>query len=650
MVLAVLQNLVISYLPLAQTLTGLSATVPFILLLVAIWFLGRARGRQAGSAAESRPFREYMDDLPPWRRALPWVIATVALGVYVTLIANEFWAGIVCTGLALSVVFLSFTVVTGLGGLVSLAQASLVSIGGVTAGLLLSHEFPFPLALVGGGVAAVIFGLVVAAPSVRLSGLAFSLATLALAFIVDQVILQIKWFSGGISGRQLMRPSYLSNDRVYATVLFVIVLVVAWLVRNLNRSISGRAMGAVRSTEMGATASGISPARAKLGLFVVSSAIAGIGGVLLGSVNGQITPNSYPTAAGIIWLAVVVTFGVRRPAAAVLAGLAYAAAPQVISWFTTSTQIPTILFGLGAINLAASPDGSVDQIGRMLRALRDWIRRRRHPVAASTVSPPADPPPPVAAKPEVGLRPAAVDLTAAVETVLIADGVTAGYGASSVLRDVSLSLRRGSITAVLGANGAGKSTLCLAIAGIVPLTSGRLTMMGKDITRMSAHGRVKSGMILVPESRGIFPALTVRENLDVWLPKGSDAKDALERFPVLAKRSGASAGNLSGGEQQMLALAPLLFRPPDLLIVDEPSLGLAPRIVSEVFALFEELRTRGCALLIVEEKTTDALRVADEVIIIEAGAVSFAGAPASLDENSVASAYLGIAAPRVEHR
>jgi ABC-type branched-subunit amino acid transport system ATPase component/ABC-type branched-subunit amino acid transport system permease subunit len=591
-----------------------------------------------------------MDDLPQWRRALPWVVATVALGVYVTLIANEFWAGIVCTGLALSIVFLSFTVVTGLGGLVSLAQASLVSIGGVTAGLLLSHQFPFPLALLGGGVAAVLFGLVVAAPSVRLSGLAFSLATLALAFIVDQVILQIKWFSGGISGRQLVRPSYLSNDRVYATVLFVIVLIVAWVVRNLNRSISGRAMGAVRSSEMGATASGISPARAKLGLFVVSSAIAGIGGVLLGSVNGQITPNSYPTAAGIVWLAVVVTFGVRRPAAAILAGLAYAAAPQVISWFTSSTQIPTILFGLGAINLAASPDGSVDQIGRMLRALRDQIRRWRRPKVAAEPSEQAGraaSPPAAAGAPEVApTRPVPASV-AAPETVLIADGLRAGYGASTVLRDVSLSLRRGSITAVLGANGAGKSTLCLAIAGVVPITAGRLTMLGKDVTRLSAHGRVKAGLILVPESRGIFPALTVRENLNIWLPHGSDAKEALERFPVLAERSSASAGNLSGGEQQMLALAPLLFRPPQLLIVDEPSLGLAPRIVSELFALFEELRERGCALLIVEEKTTDALRVADEVIIIEAGVVTFAGDPASLDEQSVASAYLGIAAPPV---
>ncbi len=648
--LGVLQNMVVGYAPFAQKVTGLGATVPFIVLLVAIWFLGRDRGRKAGTAAESSMFEDYLDDVPRWRRALPWGLASAALLVYLMFFADRFWAGIIATGVALGMVFLSFVVVTGLGGMVSLAQASFVSVGAVTAGLLLSHHTPYPLAVLGGGVAAVVLGLVVAAPGIRLGGVAFALATLALAFIVDQVGLKVQSFGGGVVGRQLHRPDWgwinLSDDKTFAVVLFVLAMIVVWLVGNLRKSASGRAIGAVRSSELGATAAGISQVRAKIGLFVVSAAIAGIGGALLASVDGQVTPNSYPAATGLLWLAVAVTFGVRRPIGAVLAGILFAAGPEIIGWFTTSTRIPTILFGLGAVNLAANPEGSVAQIGRALRALRDGNRRRRGTSSVSLA--------PTAAPDELGstdvrMPPTSlgspVHLAAEDEVappLLTVVGLRAGYGSVNVLHDVDISLHRGSITAVLGANGAGKSTLCKAIAGSVAMTQGSLTMDGRDISTWAAHDRAKRGIILAPESRGIFPGLTVAENLDVWLTSKADVAKALDRFPSLAERVSLTAGNLSGGEQQMLALAPLLIRTPDVLIVDEPSLGLAPLIVAELFGLFEELRDAGCALLVVEEKSTDALRIADRVVIMEGGHAVWSGPARALDEQTVAAAYLGV--------
>ncbi|MDT4904826.1 MAG: hypothetical protein QOH52_2842 [Pseudonocardiales bacterium] len=648
--LGVLQNAVVGYFPAAQKITGLGATVPFIVLLVAIWFLGRDRGRKAGTAAESAPYEEYLDDLPAWRRILPWAVSAAALMIYVLFFANLFWAGIIATGLALSVVFLSFVVVTGLGGMVSLAQASFVSVGAVTGGLLLGHNAPYALAVIGGGVAAVVLGLIVAAPGIRLGGVAFALATLALAFIVDQVALQTNSFGGGVVGRLLIRPDYgwinLTDDRVFCVVLFVIVLIVVWVVSNLQRSASGRAISAVRSSELGATAAGISQIRAKIGLFVVSAAIAGVGGVLLASVAGQVTPNSYPAATGLLWLAIAVTFGVRRPAGAVLGGIAFAVGPQVISWFTSSTMIPTILFGLGAVNLAANPEGSVAQVGRMLRALRD----RRRAKAASTTKESATPTAAVAAGEPIGESPIVVERLAtevggtAGRPVLQALDLRAGYGSVNILDEVSVKLQAGSVLAVLGANGAGKSTLCKTIAGAVPMTGGRLLMNGEEISGTPAHVRARRGILLAPESRGIFPGLTVRENLDVWLPSRGDVAKALERFPMLAQRTSLLAGHLSGGEQQMLALAPVLIRTPEVLIVDEPSLGLAPLIVQELFALFAELRDAGCALLIVEEKSTEALGIADEVVIMEAGRIVWAGPARAVDERTVASAYLGVTA------
>jgi ABC-type branched-subunit amino acid transport system ATPase component/branched-subunit amino acid ABC-type transport system permease component len=653
--LGVLQNVVVGYAPFAQKITGLGATVPFIVLLVAIWFLGRDRGRKAGTATESSTFEDYLDDLPMWRRMLPWAVVSAALLIYLMFVADRFWAGIIATGVALGMVFLSFVVVTGLGGMVSLAQASFVSVGAVTAGLLLAHHTPYPLAVLGGGIAAVVLGLIVAAPGIRLGGVAFALATLALAFIVDQVGLKIDSFGGGVVGRQLIRPNYgwidLGNDKVFAVVLLVLVMFVVWLVGNLQKSASGRAIGAVRSSELGATAAGISQVRAKIGLFVVSAAIAGIGGALLASVDGQVTPNSYPAATGLLWLAVAVTFGVRRPIGAVLAGILFAAGPEIIGWFTTSTRIPTILFGLGAVNLAANPEGSVAQIGRMLRAVRDRRRRRK---GTGAVSLPGSPVPGELGSTDLLELPTSMGaLVNADRAYLMADDdgavpllkavdIRAGYGSVNVLHDVSINLYPGSITAILGANGSGKSTLCKAIAGSVVMTHGSLTMAGRDITTRAAHVRARQGIILAPESRGIFPGLTVAENLDVWLPAKTDVAKALDRFPALARRVSLLAGSLSGGEQQMLALAPLLIRTPDVLIVDEPSLGLAPLIVAELFGLFEELRDAGCALLVVEEKSTDALRIADRVVIMEGGHAVWNGPARALDEQTVASAYLGV--------
>ncbi len=510
--LAVVQNLVAGYLPIAQNVTGLGASVPFIALLAALWFLGRERGRRAGTAAESEATVDHADDLPQWRRTLPWVVASVLLLGYLFLGADRYWAGLISSGLALSLVFLSFVVVTGIGGMVSLAQSSFVSVAAVTAGLVMSHGMPFPLAIVLGAAAGALLGIVVAAPSLRLGSLAFALATLALAFIVDKMLLQVESFGGGVAGRPLDRPVYgpvdLNDERVFGLLLFVMVLVVVWVIHNLNRSASGRAMRAVRSSEVAAAAVGISHVRAKLSLFAVSSGIAGIGGVLMASVAGQVTPQSYPTAAGLLWLAVVVTFGIRHPGGAVLAGLAFAVGPEIIGWFTESTRLPTILFGLGAINLATNPDGMVSQVSRSLRALRDRLHpARRREGVPDRVATAAEP---VAAA-------AAVTRPSAEGADLVVTDLRSGYGATEVLHGVSVHLTRGRITALLGPNGAGKSTLAKTLAGLVPTTSGSVTFDGRPIDAWPAHRRARSGVVLAPESRGIFPGLSVTENLEVWL-------------------------------------------------------------------------------------------------------------------------------------
>ena len=218
------------------------------------------------------------------------------------------------------------------------------------------------------------------------------------------------------------------------------------------------------------------------------------------------------------------------------------------------------------------------------------------------------------------------------------ENVVAGYADCTVLRGVDLVVRPGEAVALLGANGAGKSTACAVAAGDLPATAGRVLLDGADITAWPAYRRARAGVLLAPEGRGVFPGLTVEENLRTWLP---DPAQVYERLPRLAERRAVPAGALSGGEQQLLTLAPALVRPPRVLIADEPSLGLAPLVVQQVFELFAELRERGVALLLVEEKATEALRIADRVAFMRLGRVTWTGPRAEVDDDRLTAAYLG---------
>jgi ABC-type branched-subunit amino acid transport system ATPase component len=224
--------------------------------------------------------------------------------------------------------------------------------------------------------------------------------------------------------------------------------------------------------------------------------------------------------------------------------------------------------------------------------------------------------------------------------LLTLDAVSAAYGDVQVLFGVDLALTQGTITALVGANGAGKSTLCRVLSGLMTPTSGAISLAGVDITAQPAHRRARE-LLLAPESRGIFPGLSVEENLTLRLPSSDERDQAYARFPVLGQRRKIPAGNLSGGEQQMLTMAPVMVRPPQILIADEPTLGLAPLIVAEIMTVFKELRDQGVTLLIVEERAKAVLDVADDVALLELGRIVWAGPRPDLDADMLTAIYLG---------
>jgi branched-chain amino acid transport system ATP-binding protein len=229
------------------------------------------------------------------------------------------------------------------------------------------------------------------------------------------------------------------------------------------------------------------------------------------------------------------------------------------------------------------------------------------------------------------------------------EGVSAGYGSLQILHDLSLEVRSGEVVALVGANGAGKTTTLRTISGLLRPSSGRVTFDGQDLAGVGAHEVVRRGLVMVPEGRELFGDLTVRENLDMGGFTRSQGERAgtleqvYELFPILAERRAQRAGTMSGGQQQMLAIGRALMARPQLLMLDEPSLGLAPLMVKTVFEIVGRIRETGITVLIVEQNAVRTLELADRAYVLESGSVTVSGAGLELlADKRVRSAYLGL--------
>jgi len=457
--------------------------------------------------------------------------------------------------------------------------------------------------------------------------------------------------------------------------LFLAVFgLITLMIHAFQRSSSGRSILAVRSSEVAAESVGINVNKIKIMIFGLAAAVAGVGGVMLGIFSFNVNQNTAPPLIGLFWLAIVVTFGVRRPGGALLAGLAFTCGTAVFKWIgdivpgdtaqslVTSIYFVPILSGLGAINLAQEPDGILSLAGQKKLA-KD--RAKRHALLAATeaqlegqditdvelpttaeptktelveaaVTGPVDGGTGAAGGPETVVEPAR-STTAALDL----RGVVAGYGDVQVLHGVDLALEPGTVTALLGANGAGKSTLCQVAAGALEPVRGSVWLHGDDVTSLPPYRRANDGVMFIPEARGIFPGLTVEENLSILLQTAEEREKAYERFDVLGMRRKQTAGLLSGGEQQMLSLVPALVKAPKVLIADEPTLGLAPLVGELVMDAIREISVAGTAVLLVEENARNALSAADTLMFMELGRIVWSGARDDADIDLLSSAYLG---------
>ena len=233
--------------------------------------------------------------------------------------------------------------------------------------------------------------------------------------------------------------------------------------------------------------------------------------------------------------------------------------------------------------------------------------------------------------------------------MLRVESLTSGYGRIAVLRDVSLDIAKGEMVALVGSNGAGKTTLLRAISGVQPVSGGAIVFDGNPIHALSPHARVRAGIVQVPEGRQVFAPLSVADNLRLgaWTRNdpevARDLDEVFTTFPALAEKRGIVAGALSGGQQQMLAIGRALMARPKLLLLDEPSMGLAPMLAEQILANVAALKSRGLTVLLVEQRAHAALAIADRAYVLETGRITLSGACAELREDArVREAYLGM--------
>jgi ABC-type branched-subunit amino acid transport system ATPase component/ABC-type branched-subunit amino acid transport system permease subunit len=656
--------------------TGRAGTIDLAYLAVILVALPLQRDRS--TRAESNALSSWVraGDVPPipaalrrlpevvWSRRLLYAAALAAVLLFRAAVSIEQLSLLGTVTAVYALVALSLVVLTGWTGQISLGQFAIVGVGAVAGGNLLAeaHADLF-LALLGAGVAGLVTAVALGLPALRVRGLFLPVTTLALAVSMSSYFLNPTYVKSGIPaevGRPVLLGRFDLADEGNLFLFSVAVLAGAVaVVVNLRRRRPGRALLAVRDNEWAAEARGVSLARTRLAAFAVSGALAGVaGGLHVVALNG-VSLGTYAPSLSFEAFSMVVVGGLTSVWGAILGAIALRYAQYFVSG-----ALQLIVTGAGVLFLLLVFPGGLGEAGlRVRRWGLDLIARRRGLVGCAAgdgggdtgalfegvlstegQSQPAEAVPvdERAGPPAFTVPRAAPDALpgGAGEWFLSARNLDVAYGSLQVLFGVDLDVGQGEVVALLGTNGAGKSTLVRALSGLTPLRRGSIAFDGHDVTGAAPEHLARLGVAHAPGGRGVYPGLTVGENLRLamWTFRsdrnrvGEATERVLELFPILRERAAQPAGLLSGGQQQMLALAQALAPEPRLLIIDELSLGLAPAVVEELLEVVAHLKGGGLTTILVEQSVTVALHVASRAVFLEKGTVRFSGPAADLAE------------------
>ncbi|MGC1511783.1 MAG: ATP-binding cassette domain-containing protein [Acidimicrobiales bacterium] len=632
-----------------------------VVILVALLAQRHKLSRADESALSSWVGASDMPPVPEELRHRPEVIwgrrgligAVMAVAVLVPLIMTDSQLLLLGTvAIVYSIVAISLVVLTGWAGQVSLGQFAIAGVGAVAAGQAFSrYDLDLLLALLAGAGAGALTAVVIGLPAIRIRGLFLAVTTLGFAVTMSSYFLNPTYFSS-LLPQEIERPLLLGRwslqdeTVLYYLCLAVLVDIVA-LVWMMRRTRSGRVMVAVRDNEPAAQARGIAVGREKFIAFAISGALAGLAGALHVFVLNGVRFGSFSPQQSFEAFSMVVIGGLTSPGGAILGAV-------ILRWaqYVMSGGLQLVVTGAGVLLLLLVFPGGLGNVALRIRrtALRLVADRAGIEVPSLIADRRVDADRGRAVREE---RTVAVDITERVvvdltapeptrrvrpNPILRCENVDVSYGSVQVLFGVDLEVEEGEIVALLGTNGAGKSTLLRAVTGLTPASSGRVIFDGRDVAKMTPEERARQGIAMMPGGRGIFPGLSVRENLrlSAWLFRRDHDEvqaaiaESVELFPALGARLDEHAGLLSGGQQQMLSLAMVLIAKPKLLLIDELSLGLAPVVVGELLEVVKTLRGRGLTIVIVEQSVNIALELAERAVFMEKGEVRFTGATAQL--------------------
>ncbi|MEE7449659.1 ABC transporter [Methylobacterium radiotolerans] len=592
-------------------------------------------------------------------------------------------------------------VLLGLTGLISFGHAGFYAIGAYASAILTLHGVSFWLALPAAALIAALVGGLVAVPAMRVKGPYLAMLTIAFGFIVEHGLIEGGELTGGQNGLVVTdAPSLLGEPLSPAGLAVLAVLAAGASLAGfdlLARSRLGRAMRAVRDADVAAAALGFDPVRVKTLAFAISAALTGLAGAILPPLMLFIAPSSFPFSQSILFVLSVIVGGAGTVLGPLLGALVTVLLPEALSglaeyrllffgvatlavlWLVPSGLVGSLarLLPRGRDEAAAVEGGEVPLPGTAARealvleglgirfggiTAADGVDLTARPAAVTSVIGPNGAGKttvlnmvsgfyrPSAGAIHTPARPRSAPWQGPADAILSVLDLTAGYGAAPVLDGVHLDVRPGETVALLGANGAGKSTAMRALAGLLRPVAGSVVFDDRRVEALPAHRIARDGLVLVPEGRQVFPELTVVENIRLGaFGRGTPIDPAeverlLDRFPRLRDRAASRAGLLSGGEQQMLAIARGLMAHPRILLLDEPSLGLAPAMINALYATVAELRDEGVTILIVDQMAALALTVADRGYVLEQGRVVARGTAAELSaDKGLEAAYLGAA-------
>ena len=669
--------------------SAIGDVVNLVAILVGLLFLQRRRSR-ADDAEESFSATGILKPIPAALRSLPEVVAgrvgvmalVAVVIVVIPLVSGPGTTLEYTAALIYGIIAISLVVLTGWSGNVSLGQFAFAGVGGVLAGELIEKaNADLFLSLAAAGAAGAVLAVIVGVPALRIRGAYLAAVTLALGVAMDTFFLNPTYYPN-IIPQAFLRPvlwqrfDLASNKAFYFCCLGFLVLTIVFI-QGLRRARPGRVLLATRDNEKAAAAMSVPPVRTKLAGFVLAGAIAGIAGGLYAVLLGAVAFNTFDPSYGLVVFSMAVIGGLGS-ISGVLMGVGLI---EVLSYSFPKYQL--VFTGVGLLLVLLFLPGGLAEGVQSIRDRLLKVVAERHKIlvpslvadrkvelvdhapeessllehALSEEDGAATPPAPAAAAPRPPPSPAAWcrcptpatrtrrpsgwprspvgsdELVPDTPVVLSCQKVEVSYGPVQILFGVDLDVHEGEIVALLGTNGAGKSTLLKGASGLVKVGGGAVRLDGDAITGEPAEAVARRGMSLMPGGRGVFPTLSVEENLRLgaWMIRKdhravAEAKArVIDLFPILRQRGHQQAGNLSGGEQQMLSLAMALMVKPKVLMIDELSLGLAPTVVAQLLEVVKMLHATGTTIVVVEQSVNVALELAERAVFLEKGEVRFSG-------------------------